>query len=281
MKIKTRENFSNMQKGRPYTTVVDATTGIAIAEDDEIKEKTKDIFDPYERAKAKPFLGAEKQPVPDAPVEPKLTLEESYRSYANRLQDIVEDKLVESFDIARELVYFIPETKLKEFLEVRKIKPETPTLEEGWESVGVDPRPYSSQIIDMIENRLLDPEDVVISLVKWMPDSDVEKFMKIYELDDELDESVLTERTWKVQIDAGKKLRQAIDNDDYQAVIDNIKACYQEMLDKEIIDQDDFYEWTEQLDWLDLDSEDAEENIDYELSNLYDACDNLGCWIAM
>ena len=281
MKIKTRENFSNTKTGAPYTITVDQVMGTAIKEDEKVEEETKEFFDPKERVKAKPFLGAEKQPVPDAPVEPKLTLEESYRSYADRLQDIVEDKLVESFDIANELVYFIPETKLKEFLQVRNIQPEVSILEEGWEDVGVNPRPFSAQIIDMIENRLLDPEDVVISLVKWMPDSDVEKFMKIYELDDELDESVLTERTWKVQIDAGKKLRQAIDNDDYQAVIDNIKACYQEMLDKEVIDEDDFYDWTEQLDWLDLDSEDVEENIDYELSNLYDACDNLGCWIAM
>lgn len=281
MKIRVKENFSNTKTGAPYTIEVDQVMGTAIREDEKVEEETKEFFDPKERVKAKPFLGAEKQPVPDEPVEPKLTLEESYRSYADRLQDIVEDKLVESFDIANELVYFIPETKLKEFLEVRKITPETPALEEGWESVGVNPRPYSSQIIDMIENRLLDAEDVVISLIKWMPDSDIEKFMTFYELTDEPEEEELEEAAWKVQIKAGKALRAAIDSDDYEGVIEGIKACYKEMLDKGVIDEDDFNSWTEQLDWLDLDDEGVEEEINYELNELYDACDNLDCWITM
>lgn len=281
MKIKVAENFSNMQKGRPYKIEVDPVLGIALEEDDEAKEKTKEVFDPYVRAKAKPFLGAENQPVPKEPVEPKLKLEEGFRSFADRLQDLIEDRLVESFDIASNLVYFIPEENLKEFLEQRNITPATQKLEEGWEDIAVNPRPFSCQIIDMIENRLLDPEDVVISLIKWMPDSDVEKFMKVYELDDDIEEESLTEKTWKVQINSGKALRAAIEDDDYDAVIKGIKDCYKEMLEKGVIDEDDFEEWTEQLDWLDLDSEDAEEAIDYELSNLYDACDNLDCWIAM
>lgn len=271
MKIRVKENFSNMQKGRPYKIEVDPVLGIALEEDDEAKEKTKEVFDPYVRGKAKPFLGAEKQPVPKDPVEPKLTLKENYRSYADRLQDMIEDSLVETLDVVSALVKRVPQRKLKEFLEVRNLK----------EDFDPDPRHYSNQVIDMIESGMLDAEDVAISLIKWMPDSEIEKFMLEYGLDDNLEESLLTERNWKTQLESGKQLRDAINREDYEGVIEGIRACYKEMMDKGVIDEDDFYDWTEQLDWLDLDDEDAEEAIDYELDNLYDACDNLDCWVAM
>ena len=91
----------------------------------------------------------------------------------------------------------------------------------------------------------------------------------------------LKEGRWNNRLQAGKALRRAIENSDYQGILDGIKACYQEMLDKGVIDDWDFEQWTEDLDYLDLEDEDIEDTLDYELNNLYDACDNLGCWIEL
>lgn len=90
-----------------------------------------------------------------------------------------------------------------------------------------------------------------------------------------------TSGKWNTTITAGKALRQAINNEDYQGILDGIKACYKEMLDKGIIDESDYDNWTENLDFIDIEDEDIEDAIDYELNDLYDACDNLNCWIEL
>lgn len=94
-------------------------------------------------------------------------------------------------------------------------------------------------------------------------------------------EEKLTERNWNTRLKAGSALRRAIAEEDYQGVIDGIRACYKEMLDKGIIDDWDYERWTEDLDMYAPDDEDIEDTLDYELGNLYDACDNLGCWIEL
>lgn len=94
-------------------------------------------------------------------------------------------------------------------------------------------------------------------------------------------EEKLTERNWNTRLKAGSALRRAIAEEDYQGIIDGIRACYKEMLDKGIIDDWDYERWTEDLDMYAPDDEDIEDTLDYELGNLYDACDNLGCWIEL
>lgn len=94
-------------------------------------------------------------------------------------------------------------------------------------------------------------------------------------------EEKLTERNWNTKLKAGSALRRAIAEEDYQGIIDGIRACYKEMLDKGIIDDWDYERWTEDLDMYAPDDEDIEDTLDYELGNLYDACDNLGCWIEL
>ena len=86
---------------------------------------------------------------------------------------------------------------------------------------------------------------------------------------------------WNTRLKAGSALRRAIAEEDYQGVIDGIRACYKEMLDKGIIDDWDYERWTEDLDMYETDDEDIEDTLDYELGNLYDACDNLGCWVEL
>lgn len=96
-----------------------------------------------------------------------------------------------------------------------------------------------------------------------------------------LKEATLNEKNWTATISAGSDLRKAIEAEDYQGVLDGIKACYKEMFDKGVIDEDDFNSWTEDLNIYEVDDEDIEDSLDYELNNLYDACDNLNCWLAL
>jgi len=93
-------------------------------------------------------------------------------------------------------------------------------------------------------------------------------------------------KKWENTLRAGRALRRAINNGDYEGIITGIKRCYQEMLDKDIIDDEDYYDWTEELNLIQEDlsdgvTEDIEERLDFELNNLYDACDNLNCWISL
>lgn len=91
----------------------------------------------------------------------------------------------------------------------------------------------------------------------------------------------LKEKKWAVTLSSGKALRKAIHNEDYQGIIDGIVACYDEMFDNGIIDDYDHDAWIEDVLDIDITSPDVEEDINYELNNLYDACDNLDCWIAL
>lgn len=79
---------------------------------------------------------------------------------------------------------------------------------------------------------------------------------------------------WSMNIPAAS-LRDAIENSDLEGVRTNIKDVYSKMFNQGIIDDYDYQSWTEELDDMEL-SEDA---IDYQLDQMYDACDNLGVWL--
>ena len=51
-------------------------------------------------------------------------------------------------------------------------------------------RNYTNALLEMIEDGVLDPKDMVRSLCLWMSEDDVEEFMRAYELvfDDEEEE---------------------------------------------------------------------------------------------
>lgn len=90
----------------------------------------------------------------------------------------------------------------------------------------------------------------------------------------------LTEKMWRYKLKSGSMLRDAIENaeDDFTEVIACIQFCYQELEENGLIDEDDCQEWVDDLDMLDSDDADG---VDYELSNLYDLCDNIGVWIEL
>ena len=99
-----------------------------------------------------------------------------------------------------------------------------------------------------------------------------------------VDESVnLDEGKWNFTLDNSKELRQAIYDENYVEVINQIRIAYRQMLDEGLIDEDDFESWTEDFelygDFSDWD--DPEGTVNYELNNFYDACDNLGVWVSL
>lgn len=92
---------------------------------------------------------------------------------------------------------------------------------------------------------------------------------------------------WDYELKIGTKLRNVIENSsDYKKIIRTIIDAYKELLDKGLIDNHDYSRYTEDIELLlsdvesgDYDSDTIEEEIDYELSDLYDLCDSIRVWI--
>ena len=97
-------------------------------------------------------------------------------------------------------------------------------------------------------------------------------------------------KEWKYTLKNGKILREAIKEEDYEKILKTLKECYTEILDflvkeglTEPEDRDDEYEeYVENIDILlgDIDTIE-EDDIDYELSLLYEICDNTNIWIEL
>lgn len=97
-------------------------------------------------------------------------------------------------------------------------------------------------------------------------------------------------KEWKYTLKNGKILREAIKEEDYEKILKTLKECYTEILDffvkeglTELEDRDDEYEeYVENIDVLlgDIDTIE-EDDIDYELSLLYEICDNTNIWIEL
>lgn len=86
---------------------------------------------------------------------------------------------------------------------------------------------------------------------------------------------------WNYEIDKNTALalRDAIESDDGVAIAAMIQSIYQEMMDlipEDIISDEELQDYIDEIDGID---DDDEEEINYQLSNLYDLCDNLGIWL--
>lgn len=101
----------------------------------------------------------------------------------------------------------------------------------------------------------------------------------------------LNEKMWTYTCKSGKELRDAIsdcDEDDEEGrlkVLRVLRKCYEELLEKNIIDEDEFDMWvTADLDDIIEDAESGwvdEDDIDYQLSEFYDLCDNRDVWVQL
>ena len=86
---------------------------------------------------------------------------------------------------------------------------------------------------------------------------------------------------WNYEIDKNSALglRYAIESEDGLAIAAMIQTIYQEMMDlipEDIISDEELQDYIDEVDDIYVDDE---EEINYQLSNLYDLCDNLGIWI--
>lgn len=109
---------------------------------------------------------------------------------------------------------------------------------------------------------------------------------KCNEINPDLDEAyTLTEKKWTYTLENGGRLRKAIRNEDYEEIIESIYDCYKELRNNNIIDEEDYRNYTEELDMYVRDDfmswDDPEEIINYELNDLYDLCDNLNVWVSL
>ncbi len=84
---------------------------------------------------------------------------------------------------------------------------------------------------------------------------------------------------WIYKISWGKRLREAIEDEDVELVIKCLIACYRELLNK-LSDEDK--EW-KQFDIEDaifnLENFDEGEEVDEYLEWFYDFCDEIGAWV--
>ena len=104
---------------------------------------------------------------------------------------------------------------------------------------------------------------------------------------------------WKYTLKRGKALREAVEGVDLIEVLDELYMCYEELFEADIIDQDDHDRYIDDLlettenveeileysdDYEDddyLDDEDAQDEVDWQLTEFYDLCDNIGVWIPL
>lgn len=109
------------------------------------------------------------------------------------------------------------------------------------------------------------------------------------EYNESINEDLLTEGKWnhKVPDKMAKDLRKAIDDDNYEVVITTLISIYNYLKDILPEDLDDYIDSAiEELEFLDI-SPDADEDemeefydeLNANLSNFYDFCDDLKIWI--
>lgn len=82
---------------------------------------------------------------------------------------------------------------------------------------------------------------------------------------------------WKYELKCGKELRDAIWEDN-KRTLSVIEKAYKELLKAKLISKDDYESYTDEFILYDVDDLD-DDDINYELRELYDLCDSIGVWI--
>lgn len=90
---------------------------------------------------------------------------------------------------------------------------------------------------------------------------------------------------WECRCRNGKKLRAAISDDDMVGVLLALIDCYNEIASNYCTDDDDFAEecafYVEEINDLFKYDTLEEDDVNYELNEFYDFCDNLNIWIEL
>lgn len=139
---------------------------------------------------------------------------------------------------------------------------------------------YISEHFDNIFNK---HKEEVLNYLESKAIEAAEKYYNEQEAWGDYDESLkenkmeLTERKWNYTIEAetARKFRNAIEAGDLYDVQSSIIDIYEEIFNKGFIDEDDYNEYVEEVTDINVD----EDEIDFQLGELYDLCDNLGVFI--
>ncbi len=83
---------------------------------------------------------------------------------------------------------------------------------------------------------------------------------------------------WKYVLKCGKELRDAIYEGNCNYALGIIEKAYKELLEAKLIDEFDYERYTDEFTVYDVDDLD-DDDINYELNELYDLCDSIGVWI--
>lgn len=91
------------------------------------------------------------------------------------------------------------------------------------------------------------------------------------------------EARWEYTLKCGKSLRDAIEAEDYLTILQTLGDAYMELYLADLIDEDECDEWREEVTNLmdDLDEDEIDDEIDFQLDQFYDLCDNLRVWIPL
>lgn len=139
---------------------------------------------------------------------------------------------------------------------------------------------YISEHFDNIFNK---HKEEVLNYLESKAIEAAEKYYNEQEAWGDYDESLkenkmeLTERKWNyvIETETAKKFRNAIEAGDLYDVQSSIIDIYEEIFNKGFIDEDDYNEYVEEVTDIDVN----EDEINFQLSELYDLCDNLGVFI--
>lgn len=96
---------------------------------------------------------------------------------------------------------------------------------------------------------------------------------------------------WKYKLKHGMPLREAIDNQEYNKVVKELKACFKELhkavpndyeeydLERDLSDIEDFEYMLDEYFEDESIEEDLVTEIDSKLNDLYDLCDAYNVWV--
>ena len=88
--------------------------------------------------------------------------------------------------------------------------------------------------------------------------------------------------SWNYELECGSDLRNAIKDGNCNKVLELLKVAYKALLDKGVIDEDEYNEHIEDMCWMDPKDEDFDvDELDYELDKFYDLCDERRVWIPL
>lgn len=85
---------------------------------------------------------------------------------------------------------------------------------------------------------------------------------------------------WTYELKCGKELREEIYEGNCERVFNVLQKAYKELFEAKLIDKSDYDLYTDEFIIYDADGLE-DDDVNYELSEFYDLCDELGVWVSI